>query len=429
MTGARAAGLPPAVAELARRAADAVDPARVVELAQGLVRVRSVYDEARGTTEEPAALYVAEQLRAAGFSPVVEEAAPRRPNVICDFAGSAFDPSKHRTLMLEGHTDVVTEGDPAAWRVPPFEGRIDLGPGGDPAKGVLHGRGSADMKAGVAAAIAAVEAVRAVAPDLPGRIRLGIVADEEGLMLGIKSFIRNGWADDVHGAIVCEPEENEICLFQKGAMRLHVRAHGVMSHGAMPYAGVNPIRGLADMVVGLRELERREQERLGEHRYLGLPWITPTILQAPARGEAQLNVMPDEAYMALDVRTVPGQDHDELEHQIDEIARAIEARTPRLRFEVECFESRPWTATDPADPLVAAVEAVYEPVLGTPPRYGGVPGATDGTFLWAWKGIPVVTIGPGDRTIPHQVDEFVRLEDTVAAARLYAAAAIAYLAS
>ena len=60
---------------------------------------------------------------------------------------------------------------------------------------------------------------------------------------------------------------------------------------------------------------------------------------------------------------------------------------------------------------------------------GGVPGATDGTFLWAWKDIPIVTIGPGDRTIPHQVDEFVRLPEVVAAARLYAAAAIEYLLS
>lgn len=413
--------------DLARRAAAAVDPARVVELARGLVGIRSVYDEQRGTTEAGAARYVADQLRAAGFAPVVEEAAPGRPNVICDFEGSAFDRGRDRTLMLEGHTDVVTEGDPTVWTIPPFEARLEPGPDGDPANGVLHGRGSADMKAGVAAAMAALEAVRSVAPDLTGRIRLGIVADEEGMMLGIKSFIANGWADEVDGAIICEPEENELCLFQKGAMRLHVRVFGVMSHGAMPYAGVNPLRGLADFVVAVRDYERREHQRLGEHQYLGLPWLTPTIIQAPARGEAQLNVMPDEAYLALDVRTVPGQDHDAIEAELNRIARELEEGTARLRFEIDCFESRPWTATDPTDPLVAATESVYAEVMGTPPRYGGVPGATDGTFLWSLKDIPIVTVGPGDRTIPHQVDEFVRLKDTVSAARLYAAAAIAYL--
>jgi succinyl-diaminopimelate desuccinylase len=139
--------------------------------------------------------------------------------------------------------------------------------------------------------------------------------------------------------------------------------------------------------------------------------------------------VPDEAYLALDIRTAPGQDHVTIEAEINRIARSLEAATPRLRFEVECFESRPWTATDPADPLVKAVEAVYPAVMGSQPRYGGVPGATDGTFLWALKHIPIVTIGPGDKTIPHQVNEFVRLADTVSAARLYAAAAVAYLLS
>lgn len=407
--------------ELARRAAEAVDPALVAQLAQGLVRVRSVYDEEAGTTEAQAAEYVASYLASVGLKPIMEEAAPGRPNVVCDWQGTSFDPAKHRTLMFEGHTDVVTEGDPAKWRVPPFEGRID----GD----VLHGRGSADMKAGVAACLAALAAVREVAPDLPGRIRLGIVADEEGMMLGIKQFIRQGWADEVSGCIVAEPEENELCLFQKGAMRVHVRVVGVMSHGAMPYAGVNPNRGVADLIVALRDFERREQERLGEHEFLGLPWITPTIVRSPASGEAQLNVMPEEAYVALDIRTVPGQDHAEVEAELRRIASAIEAGTERLKVHLDVFESRPWTQTQADDPLVSALEAVYGGVFGTAPRYGGVPGATDGTFLWAWKDIPIVTVGPGDRTIPHQVDEFVRLSEVVASARLYAAAAVTYLTS
>jgi succinyl-diaminopimelate desuccinylase len=402
----------------ARRAADAVDPQRVASLAQGLVQCRSVVEPGRGSDEHEAAAFVAAALREAGFEPVIEEVAPGRPNVICDWAGSAFDATCHRTLMLEGHSDVVTEGDASQWRVPPFEGRID----GD----VLHGRGSADMKAGVAAAMAALEAVRGAAPDVPGRIRLGVVVDEEAMMLGIKHFVEQGWADEVSGAIVCEPEENEICLFQKGAMRVNVRVRGVMSHGAMPYAGVNPIMGLADFVTGVREIERAEQARLGTHPHLGLPWLTPTIASAPASAEAQHNVMPDEAHLALDIRTVPGQDHDELMARLRTLADRLERGTDRLSIAVDCFESRPWTKTSGADPLVRAVETAYPAVMGSEPRYGGVPGATDGTILWARRNIPIVTLGPGDRTIPHQVDEFVRLSETVAAARLYAAAAVEY---
>lgn len=407
--------------ELARNAAAAVDAAAVVALTQRLVRVRSVYDRARGTTELEAAELVAAELRRRGLKPVVEEAAPKRPNVICDWSGTAFDAARDRTLMFEGHTDVVTEGEADAWTHPPFEAEIH--------DGKLFGRGSADMKAGVAGAICALDAVRKVAPDLAGRIRLGIVADEEGMMLGIKDFIARGWADDVTGAIICEPEENELCLHQKGAMRVTVSFKGVMSHGAMPYAGVNPIRALGAFLVAARELEIAEQARCGAHEYLGLPWITPTIVRAPVRGEAQHNVMPERAELALDVRTVPGQEHESLLASLRGIAQRIEAGTERLSIEVDCFESRPWTETPADDPLVAALETVYPWVLGREPRYGGVPGATDGTFLWASAGIPIVTVGPGDREIPHQTDEFVRTSEVVDAARLYAASAIMYLGS
>lgn len=402
----------------ARRAAEAVRPERVLELAQGLVRARSVVEPERGATEREAAAFVAEALRSIGLEPVIQEVAPGRPNIVCDWSGSSFDPARHRTLLFEGHSDVVTEGDPAAWRVPPFEGRVE----GD----VLHGRGSADMKAGLAAALAALEAIRETVPDLPGRIRLGVVTDEEGMMLGIKHFIDHGWADDVSGAIVCEPEENELCLVQKGAMRVHVRVSGVMSHGAMPYAGVNPILGLTDFLAAVRTIEQEEQARLGEHPYLGLPWLTPTVLASPVDGTAQHNVMPRDAYAALDIRTVPGQDHDELLTRLKQAARSIEHGTKRLSIALECFESRPWTETPADDPLVRALETVYPEVMGRAPRYGGVPGATDGTYLRAWRNVPIVTVGPGDRTIPHQVDEFVRLSDVVAAARLYAAAGVEY---
>jgi len=405
--------------DLAQRAADAVDGERAVALTRELVRRRSVFEPEKGNTEAEAAYFVARTLRGSGFDVTVEEAAPGRPNVIADWSGRTFDPSRHKTLMLEGHTDVVTEGDAASWRYPPFEARLE--------DGRIYGRGACDMKAGVAAAIVAAEAVRAAAPDLPGRIRLGIVADEEGMMLGIKGFIARGWAKEVDGAIICEPEENELCLWQKGAMRVGVTARGVMSHGAMPYAGVNPIPPLAEVIRGVRELEAREQARLGAHAYLGLPWFTPTVLRAPARGEAQHNVMPETAYLALDVRTVPGQDHQGLLRELCRLAEGVSAGEEGLELSVELLEQRPWTETSPQDPLVKALARAYPHALGTPPRYGGVPGATDGTFLHALAGVPVVTVGPGGRTVPHQRDEFVGVEDVVRAAKLYAAAAVYFL--
>ena len=336
--------------------------------------------------------------------------------MIADWHGTGFDPARHKTLMLEGHTDVVTEGDPDRWTYPPFAAEI--------VGGRLYGRGACDMKAGVAAAVVAAEAVKKAVPDLKGRIRLGIVADEEGMMLGIKHFIRQGWADGVAGAIICEPEELELCLFQKGAMRVSVLSTGKMAHGAMPYAGVNPVPPLLDFLGAVRGLERSEQDRLGEHEYLGLPWFTPTILRAPATGEAQLNVMPETAYAALDVRTVPGQEHRELWRRLETSAKETQGQAT---LELTLLEDRPWTETPKDDPLVKALEKAYPQILGLPARYGGVPGATDGTFLSAWAGVPIVTVGPGVREVPHQRDEYVGVADIVRAARLYAAAAVYFL--
>jgi succinyl-diaminopimelate desuccinylase len=410
------------VREAAARAAAAVDGEGVIALARQLVRIRSVVDEEAGTTEAACAEAIAGYLRGLGLEPVVQEVVAGRPNVICDWSGRGFDPARHRTLMLEGHTDVVTEGERSRWRFDPFAGEVVAGDDGER----LYGRGSADMKGGVAAAIGALAALMRSSPELPLRVRLGIVVDEEGMMLGIKDFIARGWADEVDGAIICEPEEGELCLVQKGAMRVHVRVQGVMAHGAMPYAGVNPIVGLTRFLALVQELQEREQGRLGPHEHLGLPWCTPTIVRAPVRGEAQLNVMPDEAYAALDIRTIPGQEHDALYAELRAAADRVEGAMPRLTIALDWFESRPSTETPADDPLVRALEAVYPLVFGRPPRYGGVPGATDGTFLRATAGVPIVTVGPGDRTIPHQVDEFVRLADVVDAARLYAAAAVAY---
>ena len=220
-----------------------VDAEGLIAFARALVRVPSVHRPEAGGNEAAAAALVAERMRAFGWAPAVEEAAPGRPNVIATVEGGLPGP----TLLLEGHTDVVTEGDPADWSHDPF--------GGDVVDGRLHGRGAADMKSGVAAMLYAAAALAAAGP-FPGRLLLAALADEEGLMLGAKNFVRRGHAAGVAAAIVCEPEGGEVCVAQKGAIRVLVDAHGRMAHGAMPHQGVNPIPPLADLVARCREIGR-----------------------------------------------------------------------------------------------------------------------------------------------------------------------------
>jgi succinyl-diaminopimelate desuccinylase len=200
-------------------------------------------------------------------------------------------------------------------------------------------------------------------------------------------------------------------------MRVLIKTYGKMAHGAMPLTGINPNTRMAKVLVALEELERREKERVGEHPYLGWPSITPTILRSPVKGEPQINVIPDQCIAALDIRTVPGQDHESLRRQMEEILQRLEREDPLFQASLEVVEERPWTETDKENGIVVAVADAYREVTGREPVYNGVPGATDGTFLHM-AGVPIVTTGAGDRHIPHHADEYVEVEELVETAKI-----------
>ncbi|HWO75620.1 MAG TPA: M20 family metallopeptidase [Bacillus sp. (in: firmicutes)] len=391
------------------------DREEVISLTQKLVRIPSVYRPGvEGGNEEKVALFVADYLRSLGIEVHIEEVVPGRPNVI----GVVDSGKPGKTLLFEGHTDVVTEGDRKAWSYDPFGAEI--------VDGLMYGRGTNDTKGNLACMITAVHSILQDKEEWSGKIILCIPCDEEGMMLGIKHFIKKGWADKVDGAIICEPEENQVCISQKGALRVIVRTYGKMAHGAMPLSGINPNTRMAKIICALDELEQREKERLGKHPMLGWPSITPTIVQAPVQGDAQINVIPEQCMITLDIRTVPGQDHDTLKQQFQEILDDLSSKDPEFRAEFEVIEERPWTETDKEDPVVRAIAQAVKDVTGKDPIYNGVPGATDGTFLHM-AGVPIVTTGAGDREVPHQIDEYVDIEELAETTEIYRTAALYFL--
>jgi succinyl-diaminopimelate desuccinylase len=396
--------------------ADCVKTDELIKFTQEIVRINSVFDpEKFGANEEAVANYIAEFLRKEGFEVHIQEVAPGRPNVIALLRGK--EPGKK--ILFEGHTDVVTAGDPNQWNYDPFGAEIV----GDR----MYGRGTCDTKGNVAAAIFAAKAVKDSGQMFKGDILLCIPCDEEGMMIGIKHFIRQGWADHVDAAVICEPEENHICIFEKGAMRAEVRVFGKQSHGAMPLTGINPNWRLAKIICELEKLEQAEKERVGCHEYLKWPSITPTIIASPAKGEAQINVVPGEAYMTLDIRTIPGQDHNDLKQKILSIFDRLRKDDPDFNAALDIIEERPWTSTPKDAVITKAVYKAVEEVTGKEPVWQGVPGATDGTFLHALKGIPVIVIGAGDTYIPHHADEYVDLPELIETAKIYALTSMYFL--
>jgi succinyl-diaminopimelate desuccinylase len=392
-----------------------IDREELVRLTRELVSIPSVYrPEVPDGNEARVTQFVTDYLEQAGFGVQVEEVAPGRPNVWTVWEGDR--PGK--TLLFEAHTDVVTEGSTEDWAHPPFEAERD--------GGRIYGRGACDTKGNLAAAVVAVCAIRDSGVSFPGRLILCHPVDEEGMMAGIKAFIERGHVEGVDAAVICEPEENQLCIKQKGALRVEVTLRGTMAHGAMPQSGVNPVTRAARFVVAVEDLEREEVERLGEDSFLGYPSITPTILMGPGYGEPQINVIPASAYVALDIRTVPAQSHRDLVERLEDIMARLASEDPDFDATLEVIDERPPTETSKDEPLVRAMAKAYDHLTGEQPAYNGVPGATDGTFLHALAGIPIVTTGAGDREIPHHTDEWVDDGELLTTCKLYAATAMYY---
>lgn len=395
----------------------AVDKNELVELTRDLVRIDSVIRPEKGGTEKDVVRFIADWIRKeAGAEPLVEEVAPGRENVILTIDSGKPGPC----LMIEGHTDVVSEGDPAAWDYEPFGAQL--------VDGKIYGRGSCDMKAGDAIAMQLAKIFAKTKESWVGKLRVGLVCDEEGMMIGIKDYIKKGHADIVDACLVPEPEENNLCLSMKGAIRAIVKVHGKMAHGAMPLSGINPNTRLARIILAFEEFETAEKKRCGKDPYLGLPSITFTVVQAPPQGSPpQLNVMPAEAVGYVDIRTTLAQNHDQVRQALRDIIAKLAKADPDFKADIEFIEDRPVVGIEKDEPIAAISAKAYRDVTGKEPIWNGVPGATDGTFLSAWKGIPCLVNGPGNRLIPHQKNEYVEVEELFECAKIYALTASRYL--
>ncbi|PYN36527.1 MAG: peptidase M20 [Candidatus Rokuibacteriota bacterium] len=394
-----------------------LDEAELIDLTRALIRIPSVVRPGEAAaTEAAVARHVEAWLTKQGFDLDVQEVAPGRPNVVAWLG----EKGSGRSLLLEGHTDVVTEGNPAEWTHPPF--------GADLVDGRIYGRGAADMKSGLAAAMVAATAIKRSGATLNGRLVVGALVDEEGDMIGAKHLCTTAIGRELDAAIICEPEQNELCLEQRGVVWARVAIRGRMAHGAMPEAGVNPITALGALLQELPALERRLRKLCRKSPHLRPPTVTPTIARSPVQGVEQSNVIPSSARALLDVRLTPGPDEAAVAREIDTACRLAMARCPGTAIEWEPVNGfRLATRVERSEPLVRAMVAGVRQATGRRAVFGGVPGSTDGTILRMQLGIPIVTCGPGHRLIPHQADEYVEVAALVDAAKIYVASALNFL--
>src|SRR4030095_5509740 len=204
----------------------------------------------------------------------------------------------------------------------------------------------------------AAAAIKRSGAALGGRLVLGALVDEEGEMIGVKHLCTTAIGRSLTAAIVCEPEQNEVCLEQRGVVWARVAIRGRMAHGAIPEAGVNPITALGALLREVPGLERRFRKLCHRSPHLRPPTVTPTVVRAPVQGVEQANVIPSRVRALLDIRLAAGPDEAAVASEIDAVCRRVMARCPGTVVEWEPVSGvRLATKIERSEPLVRAVVA------------------------------------------------------------------------
>ncbi|MCR8670484.1 M20 family metallopeptidase [Agrococcus sp. HG114] len=324
--------------------------------------------------------------------------APDRPNVAIRFGP---DPSDERPgVLVLGHSDVVPAG--SGWSADPFNPRVD--------DGWLTGRGAADMKGGLAAALQAMAAVHRVRPELP--LELLVTVDEEDLATGILAHLDEPPAA-YRACVVAEPTDLAVVIACRGAANLEVEVRGRAAHAGRPEDGASAITSAARIATWIADDHARM--RRGASGLLGSgTWSVGRI-----EGGHGTSIVPDRCTLLVDRRLMPGETGEQARRELEAgIARAIS--DDGCRASAALLMEMPGFETDPAHPLVtAAVSALA--AEGREPAVEAWTAACEGGFIARHHGCPTIILGPGDITgQAHQPDERVRIADLGTAARAYA---------
>lgn len=374
---------------------------RLLSLLQGLISTKSVNPSlvAGGNGEAEIAKYIGDYMQSFGLEVNYQELGKGRMNVVGILKGAGGG----RTLMLNGHIDTV---DPAGMDIDPFDPVLK--------DGKVYGRGSFDMKGGVAAMIEAVHAVMLSGTRLRGDVMLTCVCDEEYASIGTEAVAKDYSSD---AAIVCEPTGLDVCVAHKGFAWIKVKVLGKAAHGSLPSEGVDAIMGAGKL---LSEIDRYSRDVLSkrEHPLLGSPSIHGSLIE----GGSNLSTYPALCTVQLERRTIPGETRESVEAEMAGIIASLRSRDPQFRAEHEAFFVRPPFEVEEDEPIVRAVYDAAKQELGREPEFSGSAAWLDSAILQS-AGIPTVIFGP-DGAGAHSAVEYVDYPSVVSTARVLAGAIV-----
>jgi succinyl-diaminopimelate desuccinylase len=388
--------------DLAAGVGEHLNPDSVINLARELVSVPS--DTAEG--EEQAAAVLEDFLEEAGISTTRQQVEDVGVNLIATLPSESGDVGLH----FNGHLDVVPPS--SSMPFPPFDATVK--------DGQMWGRGTVDMKGGLAAMACALAAIRAADLPLKRSIMLSAVAAEERGNLGTAALVHQGV--NVEWAVVGEATGLDVIVAHKGVDRYRVIVEGRSAHESMPELGVNAITYAARIITALHEsLWPRVQEHV--HPVLG----SATYNIGTIQGGISRNMVPDRCVFQIGKRYLPGDSPEAIRAELEEAIAACEVE-PEARVSVARepeFDRVPHPPLEvhPDHPLPHALSSTVARLTGRTPRMRSWGAFTDAALLQA-AGIPAVIFGPGDVSLAHTDEEHIALSELVTAAEVYALFAI-----
>lgn len=378
-----------------------------LNILEGLVQLRTVNDN-----EIEACRYLQNVLKEHGIDSQIDEIDGNHANLIAEVGEGK------PVVGISGHMDVVDEGDHEHWTYPPFELTES--------DGYLYGRGTADMKSGLAGLVIAMIELHEKGLK-SGTIKLLATAREELDQLGAEHMYNRGHMKDVDALIIAEPSEQMIVYAHKGALNCRVHSKGVAFHSSVPALGQNAITPLLQFVQQINQaylklLQEVEGNQLDFSNFIAAarhmvpedadeaqlsklihsPVITNTII----RGGEQINSVPDKASADFNVRTIPEYDNEKVKALFSETISAMNQQGAQLSHEV--LTDFPPVLTTGENSLVQLGKRVAEDIFQKPIVVAPTVGATDASNLLRDKpaNFAFLMMGPGEN--PHAVDERVK---------------------
>jgi acetylornithine deacetylase len=346
---------------------------------------------------------------------------PTRPNVVGDVVGKRTG----HILMFNGHIDTKPTGELSEWATGPYDPVIR--------EGRLHGLGSADMKGAVAAMVYAGAALAEVGVP-QGTLRVVLTADEENGSLFGARFLA-GQPDFAADAVVVGEATGMqspwayIAVASRGIACFRVRVRGTQMHSSLS----DQVPSVNASVKLSHVLSRMASEFRPRYPVNSLVPGGPTVnLGVTLSGGVFYGIYPGHAEFGIDVRTVPGMTHPELQADLAGFLEILSREDPELDVAVEPVPELAWfqpSHIDPSHPLVAAAQSAARDVLGRDVPLGTMPAFTDGTHWHLAGSACIPAFGPGTLLVAHRPNEHIEVAEVVAAARIYALTAIRYLSA